>query len=1187
MENISRVSSNLLNLQKELSNNKILKFDLEFSSSLEIVTSSIGTFFDQVNANKSFEVLNFFDPNLKINSSDQFIKFNDINIIKKDRYSVDEINRYLVDRPLQANQITTTSISYIQDNILNSYLNQNDIYLTFANLYYQKKNDKTIYSSPLVFFKVKITKNLEKFTLSIDYGTPLYNQILIKELKKEINIDISTTVFYLNIEEYITKISNLVKPFNFGIDKSIHLIKYDLTKYLMITDLVRYYESNFIFTNNVFNTLSGIDNNEDVNFNCKNVQFSSIQKGLNKLNSKSLVRVKYNTPLEKLFIKQAIEEHILKRQNVLYITSSTNKEDIAKKAFQNEYFDAFLAKDHPFNPSKNLYNLVKEASSTTNYLLDTKMVFDKQELEELNQEFTKIDSNIKKISLSIHQNELETFKNYFKYANAANKIFKFNNQEEYSLEKYKNDLETLKYIDTHSYFNKHNVTNQKYYLISPILNPSEFDMFISFVEKVKTKYQKIFNLVETSNISQSNFFDINSLDSIYKNLKLFSIFLEYNDFDHRYFSINFSKNIVDQIEQLIDCYRLQASINLSIDLACSPLVWNLNFEEVLSSLNNKKKEKEIIKQFKSIIKISPFKQTYKTVIILMDKYSKNIRQIGELKSSLKELFPNEIQSLDSLLQLHKAYQYLQEYTIYKNSHPSLNFDNEFINNIFSSKDYYLQFKENFELLKKSKEELNVALEKLNVLIKIDNSMIIKSNYDDVIKFLNSLLSGPKPKFVSTLKLNKLIDKSSSFLKESLIQSGPNLKNFKANYLASIYQYSILFDFNKTGGMKSVEEGYKILQEYYLKSTKDLEKIDVELFRTFDELKFSLIAAPSYNQLLKQYKQEYQASSFYSVYRGMSVLGNLYYHLAPLEVLNIKNSIYLANYKFDLAIIQYDSSFSLEEIYYACKLANKVIVIENNDDCISEQVPLLTFNLKEDLTEYNSFNQIGEIARRQINLAFKRHNIKLVKRKAISSEITLGCYFEINNQKYALNIEYNNHNLTNKQTTLITNFLYCNYKIKTTYLYLIPFLIYQDLNVSLIYSNAKIITSSEYLNNQKIRNLSYQQQQQINYFATLDNIDKSFKLYSPTERNIDNQLRRSSLQTRSIQEISYLEISNGIITYLVDFEYLSIQTLLSRLSKIVGTTTEDIDFIVLFRKACNYLKEKNKVIEKDNRLYLIR
>ena len=166
-------------------------------------------------------------------------------------------------------------------------------------------------------------------------------------------------------------------------------------------------------------------------------------------------------------------------------------------------------------------------------------------------------------------------------------------------------------------------------------------------------------------------------------------------------------------------------------------------------------------------------------------------------------------------------------------------------------------------------------------------------------------------------------------------------------------------------------------------------------------------------------------------------------------------------------------------------------------------------------------------------------------------------------------------------------MYCNYKIKTTYLYLIPFLIYQDLNVSLIYSNAKIITSSEYLNNQKIRNLSYQQQQQINYFATLDNIDKSFKLYSPTERNIDNQLRRSSLQTRSIQEISYLEISNGIITYLVDFEYLSIQTLLSRLSKIVGTTTEDIDFIVLFRKACNYLKEKNKVIEKDNRLYLIR
>lgn len=1187
MENISKVSSNLLNLQKELSNNEILKFDLEFSSSLEIVTSSIGVFFDQVNANKSFEILNFFDPNLNVNSTDSFIKFNNLNILKKDKYTINEINNYLKDNPLKANQITTTSISYIQDNILNSYLNKNDIYLSFANLYYQKKNDKTIYSSPLVFFKVKISKNLEKFTLSIDYGTPLYNQILIKELKDEFNIDISTTIFYFNVEEYLTKMSKLVEPFNFGIDRSIHLIKYDLMKYLMIADLVRYYESNFVITNNVFNTLSGISNDEIINYNTKNEQLNCIQDGLNTLNSKSIVRIKDNTPLEKLFIKQAIEEHILKRQNVLYLTSSTNKEDIAKKSFQNEYFDAFLAKDHPFNPQKNLYNLVKEVSSTSNYLLDSKMVFNKQELEELNQEYTNIDSNIKKISLSIHQNELVTFKNYFKHLAVADKIFNFTSNEEYSFEKYKNDLETINYIDKHAYFNKHKVEDQKYYLVSSILNDFEYDMFIDFVKKFKNEYESIFELVKNSNINQSNFFSCDSLESIYKGLKLFNIFTEYPSFDNRYFSIDFTPDIVSQIEQLIQCYRLQASINLSIDLACTPLIWTLNFNDVLNSLTDKKKEKEIIKQFKSIIKISPFKKTYKTVIILLDKYQKNINQLSLLKDSLKHLFPNEVESLDSLLQLSKAYQYIQEYKLYKNSHMSLDFDNEFINNIFSSKEYYSNFKENFELLKKSKDKINDSLDKLNVLIKIDNSFILKSNYQDVINLLNNLLKGPKSKFVSALKLNKLIDNSSVFLKEALSLSGDNLKNFKYNYLASIYQYSILFDFNKTGGMKSVQEGYKILQEYYSKSVKDLDKIDIDLFRTFDEMKFSLIAAPSYNQSLKQYKQEYQQSSFYSVYRGMNVLGNLYYHLAPLEVLNIKNAIYLANYKFDLAVIQYDSNFSLEELYYAFKLAEKVIIIENNEDTIAETIPLLTFSLNSDLKVYNSYNEIGSLARRKIEEAFKRHHITLSKRKKISDEITLGCYFEVNNQKFALNIEYNNQNLTHKQTTLLTDFLYYNYKIKTVYLYIIPFLIYQDLNVSLIYSNAEILTSSEYLNNQKLTNLSYQQKQKINYFSTLDSIDKSFKLFSSTDRTNDNQLRRSTLETRSIQEISYLEISNGIITYLADFDYLSIQTLINRISKIVGTTTEDIDFILLFRKACNYLKEKNKIIEKDNRLYLIR
>lgn len=1186
MNSIEKVFENIDEFNKELQSNKILKFDLEFSSSLEIIPSSIGQFFDLLSQNATFDILNLFDPTLNINNQEKIIRFNNHNIIKKEKYSPNELIKCL-DNCLNSNQVTTTSISYIQDQILNSYINKSNIYLTFLNLYYQRKNDKMIYSSPLVFFKVRIEKELGTYKLSLDYNSPLFNTILFRIIKQEYSIDLSNEKFYFNIDDYISQITKKIEMLNFGLDKSLHLIQHDLIKDLEKVELVKYNDSNLIVTNNIFNTLTNSTYLKETNkFTTKNEQFKTIEESLNTLAEKSIVQLNFKTPLEKEFVKQAIEENILKKQNVLYLTSSTSKEKEVKKQFVADYFDPFLANKHPFYTNTNLYNLIKSVSIIPKNALDAEMVYKKQELIELNQDFCKVDSTIKNMSSTYNDDQILIFKKYFQLKEKSDKIFSFDLKQEYTYTQYLKDLELLNYIDNNQIFKEKTINQLKYHQISPLLNDYEFDMFISFLKQLKNTYYDVFKYIELSKIYESKFSPFSNLNDYYESIKLFKIYEEFPLFDSKYFKIEFTKEIKSSIESLIECYRLQASINLSINLACNPTIWLLNFDEVLESLNDRSKEKETEKKFKSIIKISPFKKTFKTLIVLLDKYQSNVQKLRAYQKDLVELFPEEINSIDSLLQLQKAYEYIDKYNNFINMHRYLNFENNFTNNIFTNKEYFDQFKINLPKLKASISQFEECLEKFEVIINLDKKQLINSSKDEVINLLDNLIDGTKEEFLLSLNLNKLIDKSSQFIKEGLAQSKDDLSNFKTNFTVSIYQYTLLFDFEKIGGTKTIENSYKLNQEYYFKSIKNLNKIDSDFYNTFVDYKTNLLNSPSYNQILRQYKREYQSGPFYDINRGLQIAGDLYYHLAPLEVLNIKQAIYLQNYKFDLAIIEYDNLINIEDLYYIFKLSNKVIIINNLEDKLPV-IPFLTFNLNKDLDDNITYSNLDPFVKDKINLAFKRHNILLQENKIIDKEITLDCYFEIDNQKYFLNIEYTKQNLTHKQTQLITNFLYYNYNIKTVYLYLIPFLIYQDLCVSLIYTNVNILNNSEFINSQKNQNLTNQQKQKIDFYSTLDNIDKSFIQYSKDDENLEDKLRRSSLQERSIQEISFIELGNGIITYLEGFEYLPKDVLIKRLSNVVGTNNLDIDFILLFRKAVNYLKENNKVIEKDNHLYLVR
>jgi hypothetical protein len=122
-------------------------------------------------------------------------------------------------------------------------------------------------------------------------------------------------------------------------------------------------------------------------------------------------------------------------------------------------------------------------------------------------------------------------------------------------------------------------------------------------------------------------------------------------------------------------------------------------------------------------------------------------------------------------------------------------------------------------------------------------------------------------------------------------------------------------------------------------------------------------------------------------------------------------------------------------------------------------------------------------------------------------------------------------------------------------------------------------------------MSYEQKKKAQYFMTLDRLDASFPKYEKAmeiQETIEKSpLTSSTKEERPITTISYLEIANGILVYLSRFTYLSRDTLIKHIGKVIGTDEKDVDFRLLFQRAENCLLEKNLIKADEGRLAKVR
>ncbi|MDY4155476.1 MAG: hypothetical protein SOY31_00565 [Bacilli bacterium] len=1169
---------------KEISSSSVLNVNLEDERRLELVSPSLDTFFTLLFRGKRIKFETVFEKDYVSSVDDSYIKVKDERILRKNKYTKSEIEKYIYD--FKENEVTSTSLPIYQDVILEKLSKKDYIFLAYGNVYYKRVKENTISISPSIFFKCHLVKVNNEFYLELIDSTPYFNKSLNKILKDEYGLDMSFNEESFDIREFSFFVEKNIRHLYFAIDESMYLGDYNIIEenrraYLAVN------ERELEFKNNYRSIDETIVDDKILPIYIGNYPQYVID-AFNEINKNPVSKIAFDSKLSGSFIEHLIDEYILSGKNILFVTKDKKRTEEIKKSLFQKFYDMFIPYRDIAKPNVALFTLLEALDRKNGYQLDSERTLKSMELKELINEKNSLDVSLKSISTLIKETKEETFENYYSNYQKSNKIYNFETFTSYKEDMYEDDEKFLSFLRSNEFFLNNSFVNHPFYGLNSEVEYDDYEsihkFLISFIEDIE-RFEKA---IEDSRIKISNWSDFNSIRDFDEANTHFEIFEDYNGFDTKLFDVDFSQAIRDSLTKLKECYRKEASIKLAINVSTDEAIWNYNFRELLESLKGKS-EKKIKKDIRKLLKLNT-KTNYESLIILLDKFEENKDEINALVPMLETYFGSLSYSLDGISFVEDAIAFIDSYSRHRILYSKLNFDNDFTKLIFSDKKYLEEYKSiYYPELTRLRDVFEKNLDTYRTYFNEDKFDYTQASFKDIKERLQARIDASKDKYDEYLNFSKLSDNASPLLRSALIEEEENeasLKLFEANFRTSLYQFLLKNAMDVSSGVNLVEEQNEVTFKLYnfLKKEGDLYRVNVN--DEFDAIRKKLIINDSFNRSIKELKCRYHVTKLLSTKKALVNSSSLFYHLYPLEIKDINSIDFLEDTVFDLVIIDIDEISEID-LFYLLNRGKRILFINSKKyDSYLSNVKEIKFDLSKDLY-VNSVSSLITSVKKNL----KKNGIELEFDKVIDEGVTIPFYFEYQNEKFALRFEEEGYSSSEVSNYYFPKDLFLTYGIKIVTLYLIPYIVYDELSIMSLYNDVRKKMKEEAEQSNPLNLLGYEEQRKIKYFQMLDSIDNSFKRYEVIDDQPssleEGMFKSSSLEERPVSNISVFDVANGIITYLTNFTFLSKDTLIEHMSKVIGTTPLDIDFRLLFARATNLLVEKNIIKVNGSRYFLVR
>ena len=1169
----------LENFYKELLESPLLNIPFNTSNDLDIIASN--SFFNDFLIGEKMK----FSPSLFSKDEQGNLIFNSQPIKSKERYKRDELLSRL---DLSKENLLLTCYQPInQEKALQKFVGKEDLYLTYGNFYYQERKKKTISSTPMLFFKVELGKDGFDYYIKLKSSNIIYNLVLIAYLKREYNINLLDDKVGFSPDTFIQTVKDRCHKYAFDIDPSFHLtnrnIDEDIRRGFVLVN------SNSIQSSPLFNALiqEELSNLERKTYPCKNEHLQYIKSNLNALATYPLLRGDISRPEIKRFLKDLIDEYLLHRESMLIITSESKREKW-KQFFESNYYDTIMPYRDIDEPGQALFTLLESKQYNKTYFLDSNLMVKKEKQRELLSLQEKDDAYLRSSLLINGEDSRSVVKNFFHYIQNGKRIFNFDNISDYDFDDTLKDNEFVSFLEESHFGYEIPFTSLPYYGLNSKVEVGDYSKTISFLvdmEKDITAFEKV---IEDSKVKTSKWSDFNSIRDYDDAVNLFSIYSEYEDYPLEYFGINYRGEVEDDVKSLQECYRKEASIKLSFDVLCKPEIWKLDFNEILNATKNSKEERKLKSKLKDIVKITPFRRSYKTLIILVDKYVENRNQLEMLKNKLYPLFKERTESLDGLLYIDEAFEFIDSYSRHRALFDHLSFENDFTFSIFNDKEFAKKYREEYyPALMEKRSLLEHELDHFHSIFNEDKFDYTQASFSEIKNRLQIKINSSEEEFNLYLDFSKKLDNSSRPLREAILlieEENGLLNNFINDYMYSIYRYMLYKSVKENDSINIVESKNSSLLSLYKTLKEDGELLSLDSLNDFVSSLDNSLERPSYSQTIERLKVLYHKEKMITANDALKRTYDIFFSVFPLICEKIDNTAYLNGTKFDLVIIDFDEKATLLDYFYAMLMGKKALFLSKSP--FDERVGEIFYDITTSMRSYSELDDYPEILRKSIELNLSRQNIQFFRNYKVNDIITIPYLFIKDGKKYALKIVHEEDEYNKSLEYQLNAHLYLNYDIITTYIYPLDYLVYPELCLVNTYMDVKEvlkrIDEEEALENK----LSYNQKKKKLYKDTLSYISSSFPLYLPGE-NTYNKMHSSTLDIRPIRSVSVEEIKDGILTYLNRFTYLSRETLIGELALVLGTDSRDVDFRMLYSKGEESLISEGSITKDAKRISLIR
>lgn len=1184
MENEIEKSELYLRFRKDLLTSPLLDYEEEKLKSGELIPLSLYSFYDLFFRAKRFYFTSFYSAFPSYEDEGKFLLVGKRRLLKKETYAREEIQDLLVFSDKHPEKIYV-SLDPVRLEKFYSSFEGKKIYLSLGDLYYKNKDRKVVSIAPILFCPVDVLKDENGYSFVLSSSTGILNSALFLLLKEQYGLSLfASGDEETDPEVLLEKVEKRIKGTGFALDPALHLTSLDADKDAKEFEFL--VKAISLAPDPLYNAYKGRPVKENADGNVLGNYPLFVKDCIRSFFSHKIMRIPKFDEMNRFFVDRLIGEEMLRHRSVLILTENSEQKEKAKKLLSDRFYDFLMPYKNPDDPQSALFTVLEAKKKTPQETLSSDLLLRKERIGGNVRDQEEDDYILKNSELVTGEDPFSAYAKMYAAQKDARELFDFSDIDDYDFNDTLRDMDFLDFLSNTKFGRDVPFTHMAFYGLNSEVERNEYPSIMEFLRDFHSAVLNFQSAVSRSEIRSTGWSDYNSIKDFDETVKVFQVLAKYENFPLEYFSIDFTPEVVSDISELETCYRTRASIRLSFDVLCSPEVKNLDFRQVLKDITSRSKEKELKKKLRKIIKIPPFRKSYKTFIVFADKFVQNEERIETLQNELSPTFGTRMNSLDGLLYIDKCRSFIELYDRQKRLYDHLDFDNPFVKKLLNDHLFSESFRTvYFPQLLEIRSVLENSLDRFRHYFNEDKFDYSGASFSEILGRLDQKLYAKEGDFLTYLSFSKKADAGSKALREaveSVEKREGTLDHFVPDYTYSIYRFFFLKAVTNIDGVKQMETRsddelnmYALLDEF-----KDL--LSRDYLSEYPVYLSNQLTRPSYTQAVRKLKELYHSKRLVPVKSALRISGGVFFNCYPLLVEDFSTDLYLSDSKFDLVILYGEHEYRDADVTHALLLAKNALIIGGNPGNLLRSVPYLDLSLERDLHAYMRRRDYPSFFLPMLKKTFAEQGILLETDKDVAPGVLLPFYFETGGNKYALRIEDTSDRADFSYLYSAPSFLYLIYGIKTVSLYPLLFFVYPSLSVLSLYQKSELLKQEN-----SGAPSSYLEEKKQDYFSELGKISSSFPPFGTDGEKDPSVLHSSVPGERPLSAVPEEEVENGILTYLSHFTYLNRDVLIHEIGRVLGTDEKDVDFRLLFTKAELRLLQENKIRKEENRLYLVR